>query len=160
MISERKTLGIGSISSGTMREEDLIPDFLWELQRVDPERSKAIEDDVDNARVLEALEYEDGLDDDDLREQASYLVEELFDALDEYTPDYCTFGAHEGDGADYGVWVDFDSVQRDVEDGEIGKYDDHDDDSDDGLYLDVNDHGNATLYVSQAGTLTEVWSVV
>ena len=32
------------------------------------------------------------------------IQEEIADKLNEYVPDGCYFGAHEGDGSDFGVW--------------------------------------------------------
>jgi hypothetical protein len=37
-------------------------------------------------------------------EQMGYLLEGLFDALNEIAPTGCSFGASEGDGASYGFW--------------------------------------------------------
>jgi hypothetical protein len=82
----------GSISHGTLREEDLITAFLGELRRLDPERAKAAED----LHMVEAAEM-----DADSRE---WLLTFLFDTLEEYAPEDCYFGAHVGDGSDFGFW--------------------------------------------------------
>lgn len=37
-------------------------------------------------------------------EVASLLLEDLFDTLNNYAPEGCFFGAHPGDGSDYGYW--------------------------------------------------------
>lgn len=144
------TLPIGSISSGTMREEDLVPCFLSALEDVDPDRANVI-----------AAEYH--LEDDEQTEDdLCYACEALFDALDEHCPDYCYFGAHEGDGSDYGVWISWDSLNDDCRYGEVLKVDDLSDvpDGHSGHVLHVNDHGNATLYMADNGRLTEIWAVV
>ena len=84
---------IGSVISGTMRPEDLIPAFLHELRAV-PEV----------AGNLDEIEARMAQDDYFLSEDAGYDLEELFDLLDEVAPEGCSFGAHPGDGADYGFW--------------------------------------------------------
>lgn len=37
-------------------------------------------------------------------EDATILLDSLFDTLDLYAPDGYYFGAHPGDGSDYGFW--------------------------------------------------------
>ena len=83
-----------------MRAEDLIPCFagiLGELSETDGHR----------ALVKEANGIEDFSTDD-----AGYVLNDLFGALGEYAPDYCYFGACEGDGADYGFWISWKSVDE------------------------------------------------
>ena len=83
-----------SISHGTMRSEHLIPEFLGVLKIYAPEKYDAYV--KANPEVLDL----DGLDDETL----GYIVEELFDALNDIAPEGTYFGAHPGDGSDYGFW--------------------------------------------------------
>jgi hypothetical protein len=84
-----------------MREEDLIPTFEDVLRQagVEPtDRPPAVD------KLLEGGE----LTDDEREEVLWYLNEELFEALNDIAPEGTTFGAHPGDGADYGYWEDED----------------------------------------------------
>lgn len=140
-------LPIGSIITGTMRAEDLLPEFLYWLGQMDRSRADAFE-------VAHGLADCDDVD----AETAQTAVDELFDILGEYAPPYCYFGAHEGDGADCGVWVSWDSL----DDFDGLKVEDTSEVPDDytGDVLHVNDHGNTTLYTADRGRLTEVWAIV
>lgn len=185
---QRVQYPMGSISSGTMLEEDLIPVFafqLWRLARgpgIPRKRRiahlaliKKIESNIYNTRSDHG---------DDMREQSGYWyteesgwdLESLFDALQEYAGPYFYFGAHPGDGADYGFWLseDWDEEFQDKEQWygatQIGI-----DPNDAPLKVNdlsqvpskfrgevavVNDHGNVTLYVKTSRTLREIWGVV
>jgi len=98
----------GSVSSGTMRSEDLIPAFVDVLSAYWPAKASKIEREY--ANVFAELDNEDNRDKygfnlpDEVAEDAGWLVEELFDALQELAPDGFYFGAHVGDGSDYGFW--------------------------------------------------------
>jgi hypothetical protein len=140
------TANFGSVSSGTMRKEDLIPSFCWELRNL-KHRSKELSriEKYTSTRYFES-------------EQSDYDLESLFDMLNEHAPQHAYFGAHPGDGSDYGFWIDesleydFDGLKiediNDIPSGYIGEV----------LYC--NDHGNLTLYFKSARKLTEVWSIV
>lgn len=147
---------IGSVSSGTMRPEDLIPDFIWELRHQKPlHRShRAL------LREIESRMFKDGYYDS---EEASWdLNEGLFDALNDYAPQYFYFGGHPGDGADYGFWLSEDWSEELENDGGI-QVDDLADVPKDhyGPVAVVNDHGNVTLYNrARNNRMTELWSVV
>jgi len=92
---------IGSISQGTMRPQDLIPCFLEVLENLADSST-----DLTSA-ITSRIEFADNFEnyyDYYASAASSFDFEELFDALNKYAPDGCYFGAHCGDGADYGFW--------------------------------------------------------
>lgn len=111
----------GSISHGTMRAEDLIPAFTSVLKDLDPKLEEKIGREY--RRVYKALDHPENrsewgsvylpaaLDDD-----AGWLMESLFDALNDCAPSGYSFGAHEGDGSDYGFWAYDDDDDENGED--------------------------------------------
>jgi hypothetical protein len=162
---------IGSVSHGTMRPEDLIPAFLDTLD----ELVEAMSLDA-KGRELETCERVAGLNrrlgDIEQRmesvpdyfesEEADRDLETLFDLLNDFAPPYCHFGAHEGDGSDYGFWPSLDSLNEDMEDGAVLKVDAGDEWPNplpEGIeyVAEVNDHGNVTLFTPDG---SEVWSIV
>ena len=89
----------GTVSHGTMREEDLLPKFAFVLEKYGMKRSahKALA----AARLLE-------MQPDNTAAQhlvSMVLNEEIWDAMNEIAPEGYYFGAHEGDGSDYGYWL-------------------------------------------------------
>jgi len=143
----------GSIISGTMRSQDLIPVFASELE--DAIGSEPTSDTV-KALIFDAERIKD-YDSED----ASMILNELFDALNEYAPAYGYFGSHPGDGADYGYWLSED-FQQDMADNDVLQVSDLSDvpDNHDGEVLVVNDHGNATFGYMDGEDFKEVWAVV
>lgn len=103
----------GSVSTATLRGEDLIPAFCRFLRENDAEMySKLLEEwrdslphtghyDVLGEITEDWIERNTGEDSGD---NAGFLLEELFDYLNEIAPDNCYFGSHPGDGADFGFW--------------------------------------------------------
>lgn len=101
----------------------------------------------------------------------SDIVNDLIDALNEFAPEYGYFGAHPGDGSDYGFWLHED-WQQSAKDDDVLFVDDLANVPADyeGMVCVVNDHGNASLYMrSFIGTdraddghwaHREIWSVV
>ena len=79
-----------AVSEGTLRPEDLIPNFMDVLTLADRSSAEEISDHFN-------------LDTEDSDEQ-SELLEALFEALNAVAPKGCYFGAHEGDGACFGFW--------------------------------------------------------
>jgi hypothetical protein len=157
---------IGSVSSGTMRTEDLIPDFIYELRRQVPltrehrKLIRGIELDIRNhtphGKDASHSAYWD-------LDQAGEDLGELMDALDTYAPPYFYFGAHPGDGADYGFWLsesfreDFDGLI--VDDSWRGRQDEIPKGYT-GEVLRISDHGNMTLLAYSRGRSREVWGIV
>src|SRR5690606_15513977 len=147
---------LGTVIHGTLREEDLVPAFLEELKTLDPDRAASYFERI----PAEALEDEDHIWWQ--TGEALWMVEELFDVLNEYAPPYVYFGANEGDGSDYGFWIDRTALTEAIENGEVLRVEDLSEVPADyeGLVLHENDHGNLTLYECTSGTFVEIWSVV
>ena len=163
------TASFGSISSGTLRTEDVLAAFADELERII--RAAAANCGIREPETLDQYQLvrdarallERGSDDwtDGEREAATRLVREgLKDALNEYAPPYCYFGARPGDGADFGFWLDEDALRAAIRDGDILEVVDQRDAErsviPEHLYR-VNARGNATLYDLH---LDEIWSIV
>jgi hypothetical protein len=146
---------IGSVSSGTMRNQDLIPLFLWECRRL-----RLTRDERNAVRKIDSRVSRVSNDDDAYWSDAvsQWDLEELFDILDAHSLPYFHFGAHEGDGADFGWWLsesfeeDFDGLKVCDLSGVPGGHS--------GEVLHVNDHGNLALYVYSRGRRREIWGVV
>lgn len=87
----------GTISHGTLRSQDLIEAFLPVLEDLSQ---------VDYDNILENYpEYNSSIDDEyGDSEVALYMLEDLFDALDNASPEGYYFGSHLGNGSDFGFW--------------------------------------------------------
>ena len=154
---------IGSISSGTLRDQDLLEAFAGELARLEPTFGGQPSG-PSTELIYEALELFELLDDDDLigkprgeaEMRASEIIAELSDALDEYAPPYCYFGSTEGDGAEFGFWPAIEGLEEDArhQDGVLKVNDTSEVPS---YVMHVNDHGNVTLYWVE---LIEEWAAV
>jgi len=95
----------GTVSEATMLARDLIPSFM-DILALYNERAY---DEVDNS-LREYAKMEDWreVDDDDERwnsQAISWILnDEIWPAMDNIAPDGYYFGAHPGDGSDYGFW--------------------------------------------------------
>lgn len=101
-----RTIHEGTLIEGTHRPEDLIPAFYEELRRVDPPTAGQVGDDEADEEILESLDIE-GEEEipEHLVEPARELLEWLFDKLNEAaSTEDMYFGAHPGDGSDFGYW--------------------------------------------------------
>jgi hypothetical protein len=175
-------VSFGSISHGTLRDVDLLQSFSSELE--DRAKESIINSHYHNKRkgeffgvsisdavkhlvlVGQAEAYAEVIENDSEAE-VSDLIQELFDALDSYAPEYGYFGANEGDGSDFGYWpIDIEEMKQQILDG-------------DGIVIDdlnaipkkflgeilyINERGNTTFYVRHKKgaivKLKEVWSIV
>jgi hypothetical protein len=114
---KRITAELGSVISGTMRHEDLIPAFIDRLDDLKQELALSAADPTNAGCELDIVRQVGAIDDflgaieqrmevegycDS--EESAYDLESLFDALEVFAPDGCYFGAHPGDGSDYGFW--------------------------------------------------------
>ena len=149
-----KLAKIGTVSHGTLRTEDLLSSFISELEWhirnngdhfSQPENFS--ERDRLNNIIGEAQDCfaEDGEEiDPDKEDIAEELVNEtLPDAIGEFAPAYCYFGAHEGDGSDFGFWPSWSEID------DLPTYEDTDAAKEAGEENDfkvVNDHGNIKIY--------------
>lgn len=150
-----KYASLGSISSGTLLTDDLLVSFADELEYHVQRNAEEWCSDEGRKRRDELLalvtETRDGSIEGE-GDLADAVLEELQDALGEFAPPYTYFGAHEGDGADFGYWPSLDAIEElpEVENGDEAK----------ALGTDcrfVNDHGNVTIF---GGDGTVIWDCV
>ena len=88
-----------SLSEATMRPQDLMPAFIYAIRQIDPDNKPL----MDNIDELEKDIKNHGSDYYET-EECSLDLAYLFDTLNELAPDGYYFGAHPGDGSDYGFW--------------------------------------------------------
>lgn len=150
---------IGSISHGTLRTEDLLEAFSSELDwqfRRNGNFFSLPENREDGRKIHELCgeaqdQYEE--DGETLKDEsiADEVVQSLSDALNQFAPAYCYFGAHEGDGSDFGFWPSRWGIDElpTVEDSDAAKELGEDCKS-------VNDHGNVTVYGGDGSVLLEL----
>lgn len=106
-MTTRRKPSPGTVSAGTMRPEDLIPVFLsvaeaHRLSRADRAQVREIQK---RHREMEAQDHsQDVWEEYYQSEEAGFDLDALFDILDTIAPAGHYFGAHPGDGADYGFW--------------------------------------------------------
>jgi hypothetical protein len=101
-----------SISSATLRTEDLIKAFVPVYEQLDGVEGENVMRDVvkrgkkylsyysqrNHGVIPENLQFEEEIND--------FLNDVLFDELNRFAPEGYYFGSHIGDGADYGFWRD------------------------------------------------------
>lgn len=152
---------LGSISHGTLRIEDLLKTFSAELARlVYPQprgfargsfysRKSLNESANRTAKILRKGS------DAAKHEQLNVLIV----ALDFFAPPYCRFGAHPGDGSDFGFWFDDKDFDRNFEGLRVSGLEEIPR-SYTGEVAIVNDHGNLTIGFAKRGKFAEIISIV
>lgn len=154
---------IGTLIHGTMCNEDLLTAFADELERLamlDKAEAKSSGAAWEGTHEFRMETIAAARSADPESDAASEIIGDLFDALDELAAPYCYFGAHAGDGSDYGFWPDVESLESDArwEGTGVAKIDAGSERPDGFDYvMEVNDHGNVTLYGHDG---KEIWSVV
>lgn len=158
-----RTLPIGTISSGTLRPEDLIPAYADALSGIrlsahDRQQVRSIVREYEQCAALG--DTDETLNDD--------LVDELRMIAENYVPAYCYVGSTDGDGAEIGVWPSWEAIDDDARSSNTGsiaraskthtarELAHHGQD----YALEVNDHGNTTLYRRAGRRWVECWAVV
>jgi len=169
---KHKKVEIGSVSSGTLREEDLISAFYNELEYYRPGTAKKIRKDYKKIfDFLDSQDYPDFNDypyteeysENDLNDDYHYCIEELINELDALSPPYFYFGTNEADLADFGWWfLDLYEILDWNRDNTISVSDLNDIPKDFvGDVFEVNDHGNVSLYHrGKNHHLYSIWSIV
>lgn len=109
--NQMEKFGYASVSHGTLRTQDLLPEFLSVMESFEPEGAKEIRNQVED---LLSKGMSQGVDFDDMwsdenpmweSEQMMFIMhEDLFDKLQDFAPEGFTFGASEGDASDFGFW--------------------------------------------------------
>lgn len=100
----RESMRNESVIRGTHRPQDLVPCFLSKLRELDPVAYSAHV--VATFPLPPAYVADEGDDSEwwDSEECSYFLNECLFDLLNGCAPDGFYFGAHPGDGSDFGFW--------------------------------------------------------
>ena len=163
---------LGSISTGTLRTEDLIPAFTYTMGELthDPtsNTSKYPTEAMANLwdEAIKAINNPDTdtnpLSDDECIAR-NEILSDLQDALNELCPPFVYFGTLEGDGADFGFWPDMDRLNEELHfasnvcgDKLIRDCACEDENCDDGILVNVSDHGNVTVMDMERNV---IWSV-
>lgn len=93
------------VSSGTLRDENLILSFWRALRVLNADRADELQNEVGQALLM--LNEPSPLS-EDMSERVQELITDLMNALDDMAPEGHYFGAHVGDAADFGYWPIFD----------------------------------------------------
>lgn len=146
-----KPFQLGSVSSGTLRTEDLLPVFAAAVLRLEPETFMH--------------SAQNPFPDDEQLAFFEHVLENL-------CPPFVYFGAHPDDGADFGFWPDWDALEEERHYSTVAPCDcgqDLDEDwcasndktqaylEDSNIIVQVNDHGNVTVMDMNRN---ELWSIV
>jgi hypothetical protein len=147
---------LGSISTGTLRPEDLLKAFLPYLNKENEHAQEA-------QAVLERIATDtwppgiDNLEQYLTEFNTSELLDIIMDELQELCPPFVCFGTLEGDGADFGFWVDWDRLNEAMQNIGMASESDEEILKEDNVIVQVSDHGNVTVMDMERNV---IWSVV
>ena len=142
---------LGSISTGTLRTEDLIPAFTYTMGELthDPVSNTSKYPTEAMAKLWDEAIHLIGTDQwwtiDPEDSGVDDLLNDLTDALDELCPPFVYFGTLEGDGADFGFWPDMDSLNEAMQTMGVASESDEEILKEDNVIVQVSDHGNVTV---------------
>jgi hypothetical protein len=111
-MTELRKATIGSVLHGTLKSTELVEAFANELEHQVTRNAEAWRGEAGGAvrnelmsLVAEAREFDpERLDPRAVESQAADIVDALTEELQMFAPDGHYFGAHPGDGADFGYW--------------------------------------------------------
>ena len=159
---------LGSISTGTLRTEDLLPTFIDAITALggtlpnDLECVKHME--YTNLPSYASVAVIDDAADFWVSDDAGYDMQALENTLQELCPPFVYFGSLEGDGADFGFWPDMDAIAEALRYKSVAVEDSAPDGQshenwieEDSVFIHVTDHGNVTVMDMERNVL---WSVV
>lgn len=95
---------LGSISTGTFKTEDLLPRFAEQLASFDAAHTYVQDSYEIRERPGSSYPEDDALE----------LLSDIEHELSNLCPPFVYFGAHPGDGADFGFWPDWDALHEAV----------------------------------------------
>jgi hypothetical protein len=146
MATTTRRATIGTVSEGTLRDVDLIGTFTSELRALGEPYYTPLMVEA-NAEYTALNDNADGLE----SETTSEIVNDLVAALSEHAPPYCYFGTLEGggDGACFGFWFDYESLNEASRDGL--RLDDGRTVTRDGYIIEISDHGNVEIWEIATG---------
>ena len=147
---------LGSISTGTLRTEDLRHAFANTLEALEVGMPPTP---AGEPRWLNLVE--EARDDKFYADQDDQsVIDDLSDALNKFCPPFVYFGTLEGDGSDFGFWVDRDAIQEAIDPTSCLVRINANGDyvlEEDGVIVQVSDHGNVTVMDLERNV---IWSVV
>ena len=107
MTTTPKNFTTGSISHGTLRAENLLPAFLFACEDFNPNAAARFNSELigwgfghSMCGVWNRDEWPEGFDEDTAWE----ILDDMISALNDICPEGVYFGAHYGDGSDFGFW--------------------------------------------------------
>ena len=149
---------LGSISTGTLRPEHLLPVFVDTLLGIDNSNGGQTHG--------YPFTYQNAWDSDydaDSYWNSAYPDEDLeivSNLLNELCPPFVYFGTLEGDGADFGFWPDRDAIQEAIDPTSCLVRINANGDyvlEEDGVIVQYSDHGNVTVMDLERNV---IWSTV